>query len=400
MGYKVCIHSSCVIHILTNASRSIVSTLRASSQLGQFMDYIYSLPMSTTGTEATTAGGKPGKAAQIIMVPLSDSPTLPSLSLLLTQGTTPSAICFQQDLLDRARRTETDWLPSALHIIGEAMEQSLARVPLGQEEEATSTVPMTYVIAYSANPALSPSVVARCVQAGAIGVLQPPYENRETLARIKKMIASEDATHLTKRWALADASRRASMASAGLGSSPDELSSSPVQQRKQSIAVSPSMPLSESETPAEKNANYTPSPYISDLAARRRSVDTGGLSLALQRASRHIMEYERSNESRRTEETTGGSNFPSAGWRVGPFRESRTTNNSPQQSPDLGQFTKSRTDRSASVADVGSHFNHSSDSNITIPEVEEEEMAVAELLSEMYRQTRVAIEIQMEDYDE
>lgn len=376
-----------------------VSTLRASSQLGQFIDHIHSLPMSTTSADATSSDGKPSKAAQIIMVPLSDSPTLPSLSLLLTQGTTPSAICFQQDLLDRARRTEADWLPSALHIIDEAMEQSLARVPLGQEEDKVSTTPMTYVIAYSANPALSPSVVAKCVQAGAIGVLKPPYENKETLALIKQMIASEDATHSVARWAVADATRRASMASAGLGSSSDELSSSPVQQRKQSMGVSPMMPLAETSTPPEKNVTHTPSPFISDLAARRKSVDTGGLSLALQRASHHIMEYEKSNGSARAGDT-GGSRFLGAGWRVGPFREARTTSNSPQQSPDPSQPSKSRTDRSASVADVGSHFTQSSDRSSTIPEVEEEEMVVAELLSEMYRQTRVAIEIQMEDYDE
>jgi hypothetical protein len=319
-------------------------------------------------------------SAQVIMVPLSDSPTLPSLSLLLTQGTTPSAICFQQDLLDRARRTESDWLPSALYIISQAVEES-------RQRDAPSRI---HVIAYSANPALSKDVVDRCVEAGAVGVLQPPYESRETVERVKKLVAEEERNSPRRRtFEVVAPARRESH-----GESPGHM--------LPSGALSPgteTIPRDEpSPMTATPNANYhmpstsagAPSPFISDLAARRRSVDTGGLSLALQRASRHIMSHESNN---RTSTSEGNGH-----WRVGMFREARTTANSPTRDADQqGEPIKLRTDRSASVADIGSHVPLRAHDDI--PEEQEEEMVIAELLSEMYRQTRVAIEIQMEDYE-
>lgn len=359
-----------------------MSTLRTASHLGQYISHIHDLPLASGDATAIAE-----KSAQVIMVPLSDSPTLPSLSLLLTQGTTPSAICFQQDLLDRARRTEDDWLPSALHIIAEAIEQSR------QQSRKQGGNAQTYVIAYSANPALAPSVVERCMQAGAIGVLQPPYESRDTLKLIKRMIAYEEKSNAA-RHAFDDLeSRRASIASASQTQDSDSTSSRIA--RKQSLhPLSPLPPASRIDANSERTEG--PSPFISDLAARRRSVDTGGLSLALQRASDHIMIYESKNQRQRSGETA-------ATWRIGKYREARTTANSPQDSPNLQGTNKIRTDRSASVADVGSHLAQQFKEN-NIPEeeeeAEEEEMAIAELLSEMYRQTRVAIEIQMEDYEQ
>jgi hypothetical protein len=84
-------------------------------------------------------------------------------------------------------------------------------------------------------------------------------------------------------------------------------------------------------------------------------------------------------------------------WRVGMYREARPATHSPTRESDMDERVKLRTDRSASVADIGSHVPVKA--HDAIPEEQEEEMAVAELLSEMYRQTRVAIEIQMGDYD-
>ncbi|GHJ84156.1 hypothetical protein NliqN6_0558 [Naganishia liquefaciens] len=359
-----------------------VSTLRTASHLGQYISHIHDLPLAsgdaTNITEST---------AQVIMVPLSDSPTLPSLSLLLTQGTTPSAICFQQDLLDRARRTEDDWLPSALHIIAEAIEQS------GQQSRKQDCTTQTHVIAYSANPALSPSVVERCMQAGAIGVLQPPYDSRDTLKLIKRMIAYEEKSNAARHAFDGLESRRASIASASQAHDSDSASSRIG--RKQSLHPLSTLPPA-TRTDIISGTIDGPSPFISDLAARRRSVDTGGLSLALQRASDHIMTYESQNQRKRSGKS------PET-WHIGKYREARTTANSPQGSPSLQGTNKMRTDRSASVADVGSHLAQTFKVN-DIPEAdeeeEEEEMAIAELLSEMYRQTRVAIEIQMEDYEE
>lgn len=351
----------------------LVFTLRMASQLSQYISQIHAFPMAAGDASSTDPTNK---TAQVIMVPLSDSPTLPSLSLLLTQGTTPSAICFQQDLLDRARRTEADWLPSALYIIGQAIEESRQ---LASQANATPT----HVIAYSANPALSPHVVERCMQAGAIGVLQPPYESRDTLERVKKMIAFEEKSNAARRvFDDLEHTRRASVASASMASGGESPGSQPISKP----ALSPRTSLPDADYLMTKAGADSPSPFISDLAARRRSVDTGGLSLALQRASRHIMCHERSNRTSTSPDASGH-------WRVGMFREARTTANSPGSE----EYVKLKTDRSASVADVGSHL--SQQEHQTIPEEQDEEMAVAELLSEMYRQTRVAIEIQMEDYD-
>lgn len=378
-GFKVSRPVAQELNAADSQPISTVSTLRTASHLGQYISHIHDLPLASGDATAAT-----DKRAQVIMVPLSDSPTLPSLSLLLTQGTTPSAICFQQDLLDRVRRTEADWLPSALHIIGEAIDQSR------QQSRNQADNMQTYVIAYSANPALSPSVVERCMQAGAIGVLQPPYESRDTLKLIKKMIAYEEKSNAA-RHAFDDLeSRRASVASASQTQDSDSTYSRAG--RKQSLhPLSPLPPVSSNDYTIETIDG--PSPFISDLAARRRSVDTGGLSLALQRASHHIMSYESKNQN------AAHGDVP---WRVGKYREARTTANSPHRSPHAEEPFKSRTDRSASVADVGSHLaQHLREKDIPEEEEEEEEeMAIAELLSEMYRQTRVAIEIQMEDYEE
>lgn len=380
MGFKVCPNAFLCREVRAYVYRSLlngglVSTLRTASQLSQYISQIHAFPMAS-GDNATDTASK--TSAQVIMVPLSDSPTLPSLSLLLTQGTTPSAICFQQDLLDRARRTEADWLPSALYIISQAVHESRQR---------DSTTTRIHVIAYSANPALSKDVVERCVEAGAVGVLQPPYESRDTLERVRKLVADEERNSPARRtYDVFPLGHRESH-----GESPGQL--------LPSRTLSPGMENPrEAVSPmtATPNANYhmpgtggdIPSPFISDLAARRRSVDTGGLSLALQRASRHIMSYESNNRS--AAEST-------AHWRVGMFREARPATHSPTGDPGMDERVKLRTDRSASVADIGSHVPVKA--HDAIPEEQEEEMAVAELLSEMYRQTRVAIEIQMGDYD-
>ncbi|WVW83390.1 hypothetical protein I302_105409 [Kwoniella bestiolae CBS 10118] len=103
---------------------------------------------------------------QVVLVPLTDSPAFPSLSLLLQQGTTPTAVCFQQDLLDRAKRSEDEWLPGAVEQI-----RSINNMPR-QPNDTSAPV----VIAYSANPALSQAAINACINAGAAGVIKPPYE--------------------------------------------------------------------------------------------------------------------------------------------------------------------------------------------------------------------------------
>ncbi|KAL7422124.1 3',5'-cyclic-nucleotide phosphodiesterase [Cryptotrichosporon argae] len=124
------------------------------------------------------------QAQHVVLVPLGDSPTLPSLSLLLAKGTTPTAVCFQQDLLDRARRVEDEWLPSATeaikHIV-QMRDRSLdADAPLAERP---------VILAYSANPGLTPSVITACVDAGAAGVLRPPYDY-VTSRLLQRMVAA------------------------------------------------------------------------------------------------------------------------------------------------------------------------------------------------------------------
>jgi hypothetical protein len=115
----------------------------------------------------------------VILVPLCDSPTIPSLSLLLAQGTTPTAVCFQQDLLERARQTEQEWLPSALAQIREVISM--------RDYKTSSTYELPIVLAYSANPALNPSTTQLCISAGAAGVLKPPFHG-ETARLVKRMV--------------------------------------------------------------------------------------------------------------------------------------------------------------------------------------------------------------------
>ncbi len=189
-------------HLVAHA----VTTLRSASQIQPHLRNLAAASSSSLAAAASTTSNPSAlplpprtptpKVAptQIILIPLSDSPTLPSLSLLLAQGTTPSAVCFQQDLLDRARRTEEDWLPSALDMIALASQAPSSTTvatgpPLGIGGHALQAPPLPpLVVAYSANPALSESVVIRCIQAGAIDVLQPPYEVEDTVERIKRMV--------------------------------------------------------------------------------------------------------------------------------------------------------------------------------------------------------------------
>ena len=115
----------------------------------------------------------------MILVPLCDSPSIPSLSLLLAQGTTPTAVCFQQDVLERARQTEEEWLPSALAQIEEVVSM--------RDYQTLSTYETPIVLAYSANPALNPTTTQMCIAAGAAGVLKPPFHG-DTARLVKRMV--------------------------------------------------------------------------------------------------------------------------------------------------------------------------------------------------------------------
>lgn len=138
----------------------------------------------------------------VILVPLADSPTFPSLSLLLNSGTTPSAVCFQQDILERAIRAEERWLKGALAQIQRVVDicterrsansstPSTARPsPVTSGTVSPTEAPAPFIIAYSANPSLSQSAISACISAGAIGVLKPPYD-LSTAEMVRRMVRS------------------------------------------------------------------------------------------------------------------------------------------------------------------------------------------------------------------
>ncbi|WVQ71403.1 hypothetical protein IAR50_000938 [Cryptococcus sp. DSM 104548] len=120
----------------------------------------------------------------IVLVPLADAPSFPSLSLLTNRGTTPTAVCFQQDVLDRARRAEDRWLAGALGQIRRVGEICQLDQDGGMEAGKGAGKPL--MVAYSANPALSQNAVSACISAGAIGVLRPPY-GPDTAGTLKRM---------------------------------------------------------------------------------------------------------------------------------------------------------------------------------------------------------------------
>jgi len=332
-------------------------------------------PGSTNGTSAVpTVSSFASPLSRVLLVPLSDSPTLPSLSLLLAQGTTPSAICFQQDLLDRARRTEADCLPSALHMIGTATRRG-SDVALGDDGQKERSI---HVIAYSANPALAPSVVDECLRAGAIGVLQPPYDNDVTLKKIRKMIM----------WAERSQQVRISFdASEAGGAEQEEVQKSAeafVKEEEhilEDAAAVPSLVGDTTEGHGDDLAQSLDGPTEADLAtgpaktlyshlaaydfsSRRRSVDNGGLSLALERAHQAARQYR----------------FKSAADIHALL---------PSMTPPVKQ------DRSSSLAGLEGYLIAKQEEN-----PQEDATIIAELLGEMYRQTRISIEIQMIDYAE
>ena len=141
-----------------------MTVIRSTSQLSTILSVNGSPSLSSFGRIG--AADNRAQATPVILVPLCDSPALPSLSLLLSQGTTPTAVCFQQDLLDRAKRTEEEWLPTALEQI-----RSVVQI----RDSLTGDV-RPIIIAYSANQALSSTTSSACIQVGASGVLKPPYD--------------------------------------------------------------------------------------------------------------------------------------------------------------------------------------------------------------------------------
>ncbi|ORX39638.1 hypothetical protein BD324DRAFT_614437 [Kockovaella imperatae] len=178
----------------------IVEVLRASSQEVTVVRNISQvsciltpssggIPTYSTFSTQTLTAARSSSVTPVILVPLCDQPTLPSLSLLLQQGTTPSAVCFQQDLLERARQAEQTWLPTALNRVQAAIRirDEVNRLNVDPNRKKPSNTDTPIILAYSANPALSHQTIAACVSAGCSGVLKPPYDF-QTARMVRRMV--------------------------------------------------------------------------------------------------------------------------------------------------------------------------------------------------------------------
>ncbi|WVF72402.1 hypothetical protein IAT40_007217 [Kwoniella sp. CBS 6097] len=378
---------------------------------------------------------------RVVLVPLSDSPAFPSLSLLLQQGTTPTAVCFQQDLLDRAKRSEDEWLPAALDQIRSVatMRQKGSGSSTSAEPDISPGKPI--IIAYSANPAITQTAISACIGAGAAGVLRPPYDFTTAEIVMRIVHAYQEGRTLTPTpppsgartpsplsrsrspenggseqtnvvlpptaldmgaehegekvlsAAVSSVSGHRKSLSGSWNTEPVKRSSISGPPRKSSVAsVSASGHLSPPllSPPISGTGRFEFPPLPQDfplpsqasffaafdpiIEPRRRSVDTGGLSLALRRASIAL------------KSTANGGEIKLEGISANPLSLIEEGYSFPPTTP-----TKAKAQAEATSHANGDAEEHESeDSN---------ETELAELLSAMFCHTMTAIEVQMGDYE-
>lgn len=304
----------------------------------------------------------------------------------------------------------------------------------------------TFVIAYSANPALSESVVVRCMHSGAIGVLQPPYESVDTIERIDQLMRNhmrvlKETSKDSKAW-----SRRTSVAAPNSSDQVEEDGSahtavSAVEDTEHTdsfhvvdtpndyhnTSIPPLSRLSStpnSATPRRdpsprsfpQNASHPPSSVTPTIIGgssshgpgrmndpmklfgyefdvRRRSVDTGGLALALERATKALC----------GENGIEQSNSVDGDWSQRPPLMSRASVSTPGADPrnplnDSGETWRSPNDPMSGPSGKGAGLAPVSKVISLDDDEDGNETVLAELLGEMYRQTKIAIEITMVDY--
>nr|XP_018264117.1 uncharacterized protein I303_03997 [Kwoniella dejecticola CBS 10117]OBR86275.1 hypothetical protein I303_03997 [Kwoniella dejecticola CBS 10117] len=416
-----------------------VTVIRHASHLPQVLDPSHQSSFQAPSIVRPNDSTEP--LTQVVLVPLSDSPAFPSLSLLLQQGTTPTAVCFQQDLLDRAKRSEEEWLPGALAQIQSInnMQDKSAHPTSGSATSSTTSLSnpasvrvQPIIIAYSANPALSQTTINACLSAGAAGVLKPPYEldTAELVMRIVnaykegKPLAtasspslgrspsplstsrsplgtplSEETTVILPPTALDmgaehEGERVLGAAVSGTPGTHRKSSSGswtvePVKRtsisgstRKGSVSTNTNGTLS--PPPATPKSTFPPLPldfslpqpfelhtYPAECNPRRRSVDIGGLSLALKRASLAYEENSNRPIGTTLSQIKEGYSFPA----ITPTKA------------NAGESLKSSTN--ATNVAVNSVDSDS----------EGEGSELAELLSAMFCHSMTTIEVQMSDYE-
>jgi hypothetical protein len=340
-------------------------------------------------------------------------------------------VCFQQDLLERAQHIEEEWLPAALEQIKAVVDMRDRSIRdrstlAGGKPIIDHNLETPIILAYSANPGVTPATITACVSAGAAGVLKPSFDIN-TARLVRRMVKAaregrissvvdlvdrpgvatspgsspvdgiktkvhlpptelhiggdehEGEKVLTE--AVASRHRRATsgqIPSTSLNSTPTYHPSERPTPSHQDPPASSQVADPEPQTQQVQSQSHSQSQSQPDPAQRRRSVDIGGLSLALKRAQRAF-------------ESTILSGLPSRGSiadiRIG-----------------YGQSSPSPFGGSGSSMALKMRKEHTTQSNLkSVKEAEEAETALknthlAELLSAMYYQTTVAIDIQMEEY--
>ncbi|WVQ98530.1 hypothetical protein IAU59_005656 [Kwoniella sp. CBS 9459] len=409
-----------------------VTVIRHASHLPALLDPSSSSTFQAAPIVRPSDSSEP--LTRVVLVPLSDSPAFPSLSLLLQQGTTPTAVCFQQDLLDRAKRSEEEWLPAALDQI-KAVANMRQKGPGPSTPAENEIIPgRPIIIAYSANPAITQTAISACIGAGAAGVLRPPYDYSTAELVMRIVNAYQEGRTLTpspppsgartpsplSRTRSPDAPSSAQTSvvlpptaldmgaehegekvlSAAVSSVPghrkslsgswntepvkrSSISGPPRKQSSASVSASGhlSPPLRSPPISGTGKFEFPPLPQdfplpsqASFVAAfdpivgpRRRSVDVGGLSLALKRASTALK--------------PSGSELRPNGDSMNPLSLIEKRYTFPPATPTKARAQAENVDQTNS------------------DEEESNETELAELLSAMFCHTMTTIEVQMGDYE-
>lgn len=165
------------------------TAVTAVHQLSHLPSLLSSPTSPTTASSSTSRSASAAAPQRVILVPLDEPPVLPSLSILTAKGTTPSAVCYQNDIIQAARRVEDQWINTAISSIERVVQMSNGT---DQHAEEASGQKPTVILAYMPGSRLSNSALSACVAAGASGFLYPPFD-KYTADYIAQLVAAANA---------------------------------------------------------------------------------------------------------------------------------------------------------------------------------------------------------------
>lgn len=350
--------------------------------------------------------GATSKVQQVILVPLGDAPPLPSLSLFLSQGTTPSAVCFQQDLLDRARKVDEDFLTDAL--------ERIQKVKDTVQKEIGPDADQPVILGYLGQGSLAQSSMSECLETGASGVLHPPYDGR-TVALLKMLVA---------------AANEGTSSTVALASSPttSALQFSPANDEDSKVILTPTALSMGAEHESEKvlSASFSSqrrrrSTQMSQMSLNRVVSGSSTGSAALSALSSDITQEHPHGTSTASNATNvlatpkspltalDDFSFPTHINRLLGTSQS-ACDAARRSSVDTGGLALAfdrATKRMETIDGTGEPVDDASDHINVVAGDHEQEVAdgisttqFAEVLGEMYNQTMMSIDVQMGDYDQ